>query len=266
MRVLMALLILAAAGAAPSASADALAEARRLYNQGQYETAARYAREALKVAATMESARLVLGRIYLERYRKSADAIDLTEAREALKSVNHEALDPRERAELAIGLGEYLFLDDKFGPASESFERVLEQSFSLGPAAHEQVLDWWATALDRLALSRPREMREPVYARIVIRMEKELARDPASVPAAYWLAAALRGTGNLDRAWFTAQAGWIAAMLAADHGAALRADLDRLMLQAIIPERAARLQPKDPKPASVSMLAEWEALKSAWTR
>jgi hypothetical protein len=38
------------------------------------------------------------------------------------------------------------------------------------------------------------------------------------------------------------------------------------MLQAIIPERAARLQPKDPKPASVSMLAEWEALKSAWTR
>lgn len=266
MRALMALLILAAAGAAPRASADPLAEARRLYNQGQYETAARYAREALKVAATMESARLVLGRIYLERYRKSADAVDLTEAREALKNVNHTTLDRRERAELAIGLGEYLFLDDKFGPASESFERVLDQSSALGAGAHEQVLDWWATALDRLALSRPRDTREPVYARIVTRMEKELALDPASAPAAYWMAAALRGTGNLDRAWFTAQAGWIAGMLASDHGAALRADLDRLMLQAIIPERAAKLQPKDPKAATVSMLAEWESLKTAWTR
>ena len=266
MRVLMALLILAAAGATPAASADALAEARRLYNQGQYETATRYAREALKVAATMESARLVLGRIYLERFRKSADAVDLTEAREALKNVNYETLDPRERAELAIGLGEYLFLDDKFGPASESFERVLDRSSSLGPAAHAHVLDWWATSLDRLALTRPRDMREPVYARIAIRMEKELALDPASAPAAYWLAAALRGTGNLDRAWFTAQAGWVSALLAPDHGAALRADLDRLMLQAIIPERAARVQPKDPKAATVSMRAEWDALKAAWTR
>ena len=51
---------------------------------------------------------------------------------------------------------------------------------ALGPGAHERLLDWWATAVDRLALTGPRDAREPVYARIVTRMEKELAADPAS--------------------------------------------------------------------------------------
>jgi tetratricopeptide (TPR) repeat protein len=267
MRVLMALLILAVFGVAPVGAADALAEARRLYNLGQYDTAARYAQEAMKMPATMEGARLVLGRIYLERYRRSADAVDLTEAREALKTVNPESLDPSERAELMVGLGQYLFLEDKFGIASESFERALDTSAAaLGSAAHERVLDWWATALDRLALSRPRDARESLYVRIVTRMERELAQDPSSAPAAYWLAAGLRGSGNLDRAWYAAMAGWVAATLARDHGAELRADLDRLMIQAIIPERAARLQPRAPKLAGAPMLAEWESLKAAWTK
>jgi tetratricopeptide (TPR) repeat protein len=266
MRVLMALLTVAVFGVAPVAAADALAEARRLYNLGQYDGAARYAQEAMKMPATMESARLVLGRIHLERFRRTADAADLTHARESLKAVNAESLDESERAELAIGLGEWLFLDDKFGTASESFERTLDGSAALGSAAHERVLDWWATALDRLAISRPREAREPLYARIVVRMEKELALNQGSAPAAYWLAAGLRGSGNLDRAWHAAMAGWLGAMLGRDHGAALRADLDRLMTQAIIPERAARLQPRDPKQASVAMLAEWESLKASWSR
>ncbi len=266
MRALMALLVLTVFGVAPLAAADALAEARRLYNIGQYETAARYAREALKVSATSESARLVLGRVQLERFRRTADPADLNEARDALKNVNAELLDTRERAELSIGLGQCLFLEDRFGPASESFERSLDVSGALGPEAHERVLDWWATALDRLALSRPRETRDSIYARIVTRMEKELAFDPASAPAAYWLAAGLRGSGNLDRAWFAAIAGWVSAVLGRDHGAALRADLDRLMMQGIIPERAARLQPRDSKQVAASMQAEWDALKASWNR
>jgi tetratricopeptide (TPR) repeat protein len=266
MRALLALLALAVLGAAPVAAADALAEARRLYNLGQYDTAAQYAGEALKVPATMEGARLVLGRIHLERFRQSADPLDLTEARNALKNVRAESLDARERGELAIGLGECLFLEDRFGTASESFERALGGSAALGPAAHERVLDWWATAIDRLAVSRPREAREGLYTRVVDRMERELSLDPSSAPAAYWLAAGLRGSGNLDRAWYAAIAGWVGAVLGRDHGAALRADLDRLMVQAIIPERAAKLQPADPRPAAEAMLAEWTALKAAWTR
>jgi tetratricopeptide (TPR) repeat protein len=266
MRRLMALAVLAVLAAAPVRAADPLADARRLYNLGQYDMAATQAREAMKVPATMESARLVLGRVLLERFRRTADAADLNEAREALRAVNPEALDRRERAELTVGIGQWFFLDDRFGPASELFDRALDSSSDLGPAAHERVLDWWATALHRQALSGPRDTRAAIYSRIFERMEKELAADASSAPAAYWLAASARGAGNLDRAWNATMAGWVTAMRARDRGAALRADLDKLMVQGIIPERAARMQPRDWKPSAAVMLAEWEALKASWTR
>jgi len=266
MKVWITGLLVALAAATAHAATDPLAEARRLYNLGQYDTAARLARDAIKVPATTEAARLILGRIYLEQYRRSADADHLMQAREALRAVNTHALDRRERVELSIGYGEALFLDDRFGPAAELFERVLDSSSELGDGAHERLLDWWASAVDRLALTGPRDTRESVYARIVARMEKELAADPASAPAAYWLAAALRGAGNLERALDAAQAGWVTAPLGKDHGAALRADLDRLMIQGIIPDRASRLQPRDIMRTSARMQAEWEALKAAWTR
>jgi tetratricopeptide (TPR) repeat protein len=266
MRALLALLVMAVFGAAPVVAADALAEARRLYNLGDYDAAARYATEAMKVPGTMESGRLVLGRIHLERFRRSDEPADLAAARNALKYVKAEALEPRERVELAIGLGQCLFFEDRFGSAAESFERALDSAVTLGPAAHERVLDWWATAADRLAISRPHEIREGLYERVVARMEKELALSPSSAAASYWLAAGLRGSGNLDRAWHAAIAGWVGAVLNRDHGAALRADLDRLMVQGIIPERAAKLQPNDPKPATDAMMAEWTAFKTAWSR
>ena len=76
-------------------------------------------------------------------------------------------------------------------------------------------------------------------------MEAELRRDSASGPANYWLAAAARAVGDLDRAWSAASAGWIRASLAPDRGVALRADLDRLVTQAIIPDRAARLPQRE---------------------
>ena len=265
MRLLTALVILGLSGTF-AAAADPLAEARRLYNLGQYENAAKLAREAIKLTPTAESARLVLGRIYLERFRQSAEAEDLAQASQALKTVNPEGLDRRERTEWTIGLGEALYLDDRFGTAVELFERALDGTEPLGAAQRERLLDWWATALDRLALTRPRDTREPVYTRVVARMEKELAADPASAPAAYWLAAAARGAGNLDRAFNAAMAGWVAAPLGRDHGAALRADLDRLMVQGIIPDRALRLQPRDAKSVTAVMLSEWEAFKASWTR
>jgi tetratricopeptide (TPR) repeat protein len=248
------------------AAVDPLAEARRLYNLGQYDNAAKLAREAMKLPATADGARLILGRIYLEQYRRSADFDNLVQARESLRAVNTEGLERRERVELAIGLGEALFLEDRFGPAAELFERALDSSQVLGPDAHERLLDWWASAVDRLALTGPRDAREAIYGRIVSRMEKELAADPGSAPASYWLAAASRGAGNLERAWNAAMAAWVSAPMGKDHGAALRADLDRLMVQGIIPDRAGRLQPRDVNRTSAGMLGEWEALKAGWTR
>ena len=265
MRLLTALVIVGLSGTLVTA-ADPLAEARRLYNLGQYENAAKLAREAIKLSSSAESARLVLGRIYLERYRQSAEPEDLVQAREALRMVNSHGLDRRERAELTIGQGEALYLDDRFGAAVELFERALDSTEPLGAGQHERLLDWWATALDRLALTRPRDAREPLYTRIINRMEKEAAADSGSAAASYWLAAAARGAGNLDRAWNAAMAGWVAAPLGKDHGAALRADLDRLVVQGIIPDRALRLLPRDAKQATATMLSEWEALKTGWTR
>src|SRR5919107_1617843 len=72
----------------------------------------------------------------------------------------------------------------------------------------------------------------------------EARRDPSSAAAAYWVAAAARGLGQLDRAWQAAMAAWVRTGLTQDRAAALRADLDRLVVTAIIPGR-----PPQPRPA-----------------
>ena len=250
--------------APPLFAADSLADARRLYNLGQYEAAARAARQAAAVASTAHAARVVLGRIQLERFRQTASPEDLADARAALGTVDPAALDPRERVELAVGLGEALFLEERFGAASEVFDQVIDRTAVLGPSAHDRALDWWATALDRDAQARPPAERYAVYVRIGQRMNEEAAKDPGSSAARYWIVAAARNAGDLDRAWSGAIAAWILAPLGHDSGATLRADLERLVVQAIIPERAARLSPRDHAQAASALLKEWEAFKRNW--
>lgn len=245
---------------------DALGEARRLYNAGQFDEAERLARAALEQPALVNSARVVLGRIQLERFRKSPTDAFLADARAALREADPTALDPRERLELTLGFAETLFLEDKFQAAAEMFAPLIEPSTTLGHAAHARVLDWWATALDRHAQGRPHVDRPAIYAAITERMQAELVRDAGSVPAGYWVVAAARGAGDLDRAWHAATAAWIRAVLAPDRGVILRGDLDRLVVHAIIPERAARLSPREPAVALTGLLSEWEAFKASWTR
>jgi hypothetical protein len=263
------LVLVALAGliAAPAHASDQLAEARRLYNLGRYDDAEKVARAEMASAATADAARVVLGRVQLERYRQSADPADLAAARESLRSVDPLALDAREQVEYTVGLGEALYLQDLFGAAAQLFESVLTRSSVLGTTAHERVLDWWATALDRHAQTRPVEERAPAYDHILARMSEEIVNVPGSTAAGYWLAAAARGRGDLERAWQAALAGWVRAGLAEDRGAELRADLDRLVVQAILPERAARLgKPAEARQAFSVMLSEWESFKAGWSR
>lgn len=265
----MRLLLLAAAlvlTPAQLAAADLLAEARRLYNLQQYDAAERVAQEAAENVATVDRARVVLGRIHLERYRRSAEPDDLAAARTALRATDTRALDDRERIELTIGLGEALYFEDRFGAAAEMFETIMDASALLGPLAHERVVDWWATSVDRLAQSRQPAERAAIYDRLSVRMGREIERDPGSVPAGYWLVAAARGRGDLDRACDNAAAAWVRAIHARDRGIALRADIDRLMVQGVLPERAARLSTRDPKAALSGMIAEWDAFKERWSR
>ena len=248
-------------------SADALlSEARRLYNSGDYDGAERVARNALQHPASASAAHVVLGRVLLERFRRSANPEHLIEARASLRDADALRLDPRERVELTIGFGEAFFLEDRFAAAAEMLEPVLETSALLGGAAQERVLDWWATALDRHAQSRPATERAGHYSRIARRMTLELARDPRIGAASYWQVVAARGLGDLELAWASAMAAWVRAALAPDHGAAVRGDLDRLMMQGIIPERAARIAPRDPASTITGLTNEWEAFKAAWSR
>jgi tetratricopeptide (TPR) repeat protein len=250
----------------PALAADPLSEARRLYNLGEYEAAERAAREAVRVTATTDSAHVVLGRILLERYRRSADAADLGSARESLRMANATLLDARDRVELALGVAEALFLEERFGAAAELFDSLVDRAAVLGAPARERVLDWWATSVDRQAQVRAPAERTLLYQRVLERMASELAQDPGSTPASYWIAAAARGSGDLDRAWNAALAAWVRAPLARDRGATLRGDVDRLVMQAIAPERAQRLSARDTKQALAGMLGEWETFKQAWSR
>ena len=258
------LVLVLASSIASAAAPDPLTLARRFYNQGQLDQALTAARQAATNPATVSSARLVIGRIHLERYRQTPAAEELDSARRELGAIDRRALDARERIELQVGLAALLYYEERYGPAAELLAPIVDASATLAPDAHTRALDWWATALDRQAQAQPPSERGMVYFRIAERMEAELRRDPASTPANYWLAAAARAAGDLDRAWSAASAAWIRATLAADRGAALRADLDKLVTQAIIPDRVARLPARERKQAQTTMSGEWEAFKKIW--
>jgi hypothetical protein len=264
MRKLSVLLVvmLVSIGAGPQ---DDLLRARQLYNQQLYNLAIDSATAARRTPQLADTATLIIARSLLERFRKESDPADLVTARTELQQIRPAALTPSDQVELVIALGEALYLDDRPGAAAEEFEMALERVDPKNPTARERILDWWASAIDRQAQMRPEAERPPLYGRIIGRMEDELRRDTASAAASYWLVAGARGTGDLDRAWDAAMAGWARASLTGDGRTALRADLDRIVSQAIIPERARLLSPTGGTAQAVAaMRAEWEALKQAW--
>jgi len=238
---------------------DPLAEARQLYNQRQYDAALTAAERARLTPAAADRADLIAARAYLERFRGNAASDDLTKAREQLRRIDPRRFDALERTEFIVGLGEALYFEESYGAAADVFETVLDNASALPPESRDRVLDWWAIAVDRDTWLRPEPARESAYQRIRARMRDELTTHPGSSTAAYWLAAAARSQGDLQSAWDAVEAGWVRASLATDRGAALRADLDRLMLVAIIPERARLLaQPAD------ALKLEWERFKERW--
>jgi hypothetical protein len=186
---------------------------------------------------------------------------DLTNARERLRRLDPQRLAPRERVEYIVGLGEALYLDQSYGAAAAVFDSILQTGEFSSPGSRDRVLDWWADSLERDVRPRPDMDRRVVYQRIRERMNEELAVHPSSSTAAYWLAAAARGQGDIQAAWDAAEAAWVRSPLATDRGVALREDLDRLVLRAIIPERA-RVSAQTPD----SLRAQWEQFKERWKR
>jgi hypothetical protein len=257
----------------PADSRDSLAEARRLYNQGHFDAAIAATErvrgtpvrpDAPGTASVAEVADLVAARAYLERFRGTSEPDDLASARDRLRRLDPAGFDPGERTEFLIGLGETLYFDESYGAAADVFWSVLDsrdgQAGAPGVApGRDRILDWWASATDRDARPKSEAERQAIYQMIRNRMREELAGEPRSAAASYWLAAAARAQGDLDAAWDSAEAGWTRAPLAADHGVALRADLDRLMLEGVVPDRATiTSQPVD------TLRAQWEDFKARW--
>jgi hypothetical protein len=260
----IAVILLGLAPAAWAAEPPALAKARTLYNAANYEGAIDAAAVARKQAPWADAAALVIARSHLERYRESADPKDLVAAREAFGTVKASALTPRDQVDLIIGLGQSLYLGEIFGAAADLFDTALAKASLLSPRDRVMLLEWWATALDRDAQTRPVDRRRGVFERIGARMEGELRQDPGSAVANYWLAVAARGAGDVEGAWNLAVAAWVRSTLSPETTRDLRADLDRLVMQALIPERSRVMGGRDPQDAVSALRAEWELVKQQW--
>lgn len=260
-------LALSVAGAAhPTAQASRadLAKARAHYNLRQFDEAISAATLARRSAEMADAAGIVLARAHLERYRERADPADLSAARGALGVIRAGSLDARDQVELLLALGESLFLEDDFGAAAEIFESGLDRAAATDPGLADAMLEWWGSAIERQAGALSRDPRVAVFRRLSERTRQELARNPTSAAATYWSVVALRGEGDMERAWDAAVAGWVRARLIGDRAPNLRADLDRLVLQGIVPDRVRHLVQEQRSGAESQLKADWELVKERW--
>src|SRR5437867_3582245 len=154
-RLTGAALLIALAATPARAADDALARARQLYNQRQFDAAIAAAERARLLPARADASDLVAARAYLERYRANSASDDLTNARDRLRRLDPQRLRRREPAEYVVGLGGTLFFDGAVGAAATPFGAVLRSKDLIATAARERVLDWWASAVDRDARPRP---------------------------------------------------------------------------------------------------------------
>jgi hypothetical protein len=240
-----------------------LARARNAYNGRNFDEAIAAATTARRVAETSDVAAIVLGRAHLERYRERADPADLAAAREVLGTVRTMGLAPRDQIELLLAFGEALFLEDEFGAAADVFESGIDRA-ATDPSLREAMLEWWGSAVERLASGVSPEIRREHFTRLAERMRLELDETPTSPAASYWRVVALRGVGELQRAWDAAVAAWVRARLAGDRSPTLRADLDRVVTQGIIPDRVGPMAPEQREKAAAQMRANWELIKERW--
>ena len=262
--IVVALVLMGAGSTAWANEPPALAKARTLYNAGDYEGAIDSASVARKDEAWADAAALVVARSHLELYRTRADAENLSAARAALGAIRAAALMPRDQVDLIVGLGQSLYLSEIYGAAAELFDTALSRATLLGMRDRLLLLDWWATSLDREAQSRPADRRARIFERISTRMNEEIQRDPGSPVANYWLAVSARGAGDIDGAWNSAVAAWVRSTLSPDSTSRLRDDLDRLVTQALIPERSRTVAAREPQEAVAALKTEWELIKQQW--
>jgi len=264
MRAAAALFTLLIVGAGPATlQAQTLARARALYNSANYDAAISAAEGLRTQPAIADAAALVQARAHLDRYRINGDAADLSSARDALSAVRPGMMAPRDQVDFFVGVAQSLYFTNEFGAAADLFHTALERDAMLSHRDRMQLLDWWATALDREAQASTPERRVRIAAQLSARMQEELRMDPGSAPANYWLAVAAREAGDGEAAWDAAVAAWVRGAYGL-YTTQIRTDIDRLMTQAIIPQRVRSRPAREQVDATEALLAEWETIKQQW--
>src|SRR5262245_42806457 len=86
-------------GVARAAEPPALAKARSLYNDGNYEGAIDAAAVSRRQAGWADASAVVIGRSHLALYGQRRDSKDLAAAREALMTVRMATLMPRDQVD-----------------------------------------------------------------------------------------------------------------------------------------------------------------------
>jgi tetratricopeptide (TPR) repeat protein len=254
---------------ASAAAQSHLERARMLYNSGQFDEAIAAATSAGRSVSAASSAALIIARARLERFRKVGDPEELATARAELVSLNPHNLAPQELIEWQIGIGTALFFENQPGSAAEIFATVLPSARArLPPSQFDKLLEWWGAAMSQLADTVTGDVRKHSYEVLGSDARLELERNPLSAPATYWTVVALRGAGDLDRAWVAAVAGWVRAG-EQPEGRRLRADLDTFVTLTLIPERAqARTGQRLDAPVTVAEIGglneQWRALTARW--
>ena len=202
--------------------------------------------------ATADAAAVVLARAHLERYRERANPDDLSAARVALGTVRVSNLDARDGIDFLMALGEALFFEDDYGAAAALFESGIDRAVAQGPETGEAMLDWWGSAVERHADALERDgARSPRSRACASAWPASCRAIPASAAAAYWFVVGTRGRGEPVAAWDAAIAGWVRARLAGARSATLRADLDKLVLEGIIPDRVRALRRRPARPGRI---------------
>jgi hypothetical protein len=242
-----------------SAQTD-LERARAFYNAGQFDESIAAATTASSRPAMANSARLIIARARLERFRRLGEPKELDTARSELISLKPSALAPQEAIEWQIGVGTALFLEDQLGPAAEAFATLLPSARTrLTPEEFQKLLEESLTG----------NARTRIYENLRVDSRSELERNPFSRAATYWAVVASRGAGDLDAAWNAAVAGWIR-MNGQIDGQQIQTDIDTFVTRTLIPERAqARTSQRLDAKATIAEIAalndEWRAIAARWS-
>src|SRR5262245_33675729 len=261
--------LMALAVAQPAAAQTDLERARTLYNNGRFDESIAAATAAAAKPGTATSAKLIIARAKLERFRQQGDPNELSSARAELMSLKTANLAPQEAIEWQIGVGTALFLEEQLGPAAETFTMLLPGARSrLNPDEFQKLLDWWGTATARLAESLTGAARRRAYEHLRADAKAELERNPFSRAATYWTVVASRGAGDLDAAWNAAITGWIR-MSGQSDGKQAQGDLETFVTRTLIPERAQartglRLDSKPTMNEIAALTEEWRAVTTRW--